>query len=275
MKDPKISEEEIKNTWYTYLTTGNMPVNIRTPWFEHKSFRPIVKRLPKSPRCNICYFPFKGIGGYLSRNLLGVKASKLTPHMCNLCERFATKYHGGVEIEIAVMFVDVRDSTVMAEQLSAEEFGKKINRFYKAVTDIFYKNNGWVEKFQGDEVGGFFVPGFAGPHFSVNAIKTGLQVLKALGYNSPNRPWIKAGVGIHTGLAYVGSVTTSSGLTDISILGDTVNTAARLTSQALPGQIIISEETRKAADISIEKLESRRFLLKGKAAEFDAWVFKN
>ena len=274
MKESKISEEEIKRTWRHFLSTGDMPENVHASWFERKSLRPLIRRMPKDPRCSICYIPFKGIGGFLWKTFFRVEASKLNPHMCNLCERFADKYQGGVEIETAVMFIDIRNSTPMAEKLSAEEFSKKINRFYRAVTGIFYRNYGWVQKFQGDEVGGFFVPGYAGPGFVSNAIKAGRQALKALGYHSSSEPWIHAGVGIHTGIAYVGTVTTSSGATDISVLGDTVNTAARLTSQAAPGEIIISEATRKAANISPDQLEYRKLILKGKTAEMDAWILK-
>ena len=126
MKESKISEEEIKNAWYIYLTTGEMATNVHAHWYDRKGVRPFVKYLPRSPRCDICYFPFAGIGGFLSRKLLGIEASKLNPHLCNLCERFATKYHGGVEIKTSVMFVDMRNSTSMAEQLSPEEFSKKI-----------------------------------------------------------------------------------------------------------------------------------------------------
>ena len=83
----------------------------------------------------------------------------LNPRLCNLCERFAEKYHGGVELEISILFVDVRGSTTMAEEITPEEFSKKINRFYHAATEVFYRNNGFVEKLLGDEVAGFFVPG--------------------------------------------------------------------------------------------------------------------
>lgn len=274
MKESRITDQEIKNAWYTYLTTGDMPANMHAPWFDRKAVRPFVKYLPRSPRCDICYFPFKGVGGFLSRKLLGIEASKLNPHLCNLCERFATRYHGGVEIETAVIFVDVRDSTRLAEHLSAEEFSKKINRFYKTVTEVFYRNNGLVEKFQGDEIGGFFVPGISGPRFVARAIKTGRQALKALGYKSSPGPWLHAGIGIHTGVTYVGSVTASGGVTDISVLGDTVNVAARLTSQAASGEIIISEATLIASGSSRDELEHRVLTLKGKTDQMHAWVIK-
>ena len=274
MPKSPIPESEIRNAWHSYLTTGNMPASLHAPWFEHKALRPILKVLPKSPRCRICYIPFDGIGGYLSRSLLKVEASRLNPHLCNLCENFATAYHGGVELEIAIMFVDVRGSTTMAEGSSPEEYSRRINRFYHAATEVFYRYNGLVEKLMGDEVAGFFVPGFAGPKFSGVAVEAGKQTLKAMGYNGSLKPWIPVGVGIHTGVAYIGSVEAAGGASNISILGDAVNTAARLTSLAAPGELIISEATRKAAELKTDGLESRNLKLKGKSQEVNAWIIR-
>lgn len=274
MAKPDIDEAIIKHAWHTYMTTGNMPHSLHAPWFEHKSLRPIIKRIPRSPRCRICYLPFDGIGGYITKTFLGVEASTLNPHLCNLCERFATQYHGGVELEISIMFVDVRGSTTMAEKLSPEQFSRKINRFYRAATDVFYRNNGLVEKLLGDEVAGFFVPGFAGPDHAQTAIHAGLDTLKAMGYGSSSGPWMPVGVGIHTGIAYIGSVEAEGGVSNISILGDAVNTAARLTSLAAPGELLISEETRKSANLQTANMESRCLSLKGKSKTVDAWALK-
>ncbi|HEX6035620.1 MAG TPA: adenylate/guanylate cyclase domain-containing protein [Anaerolineales bacterium] len=274
MAKPHIDEAIIKNAWYTYMTTGSMPKSMHAPWFENKSLRPIIKRIPKSPRCRICYLPFFGIGGYLTRIFLRVEPSTLNPHLCNLCERFATQYHGGVELEISIMFVDVRGSTAMAENLSPAEFSKKINRFYRAATDVFYRHNGLVEKLMGDEVAGFFVPGFAGPNFARAAVQTGMDTLKVMGYGTSSGPWMPVGIGIHTGVAYIGSVEAQGGVSNISILGDAVNIAARLTSLAAPGELLISEETRNVADLQTPAMESRCLNLKGKSKAVDAWALK-
>jgi len=270
----KVTESIIKEAWHTYFTTGDMPRSMRTPWFEHKAMRPFFKALPRSPRCRICYLPFEGIGGYLTKTLLGVEASALNPHLCNLCENFATEYHGGVELEISIMFVDVRGSVAIAEKLTPQEYSKKINRFYRAATEVFYKHNGLVEKLLGDEVAGFFVPGFAGSNFPRVAVEAGRETLKMMGYGSPSDPWIHVGVGIHTGIAYIGSVDALGGVSNIAILGDSVNTAARLTALAAPGELIISETTRKAAGLPEEGMESRRLKLKGKSESVDVWVWK-
>jgi adenylate cyclase len=54
-------------------------------------------------------------------------------------------------------------------------------------------------------------------------------------------------------------------ISDITALGDSVNTAARLASQAAPGEILVSEATIKAADLDVEGLEERQLELKGKS----------
>ncbi|HEX5807734.1 MAG TPA: adenylate/guanylate cyclase domain-containing protein [Anaerolineales bacterium] len=274
MTERKISDDLIKHAWHTYLTTGEMPASLKPPWFERKAFRPILKRLPKSPRCGICYLPFEGIGGTFSRVFLRVERSRLNPNLCNVCELFATEYHGGVELEISMLFADVRGSTSIAENSSPEKFSKLINRFYRTVTEIFYRNYGFVEKLAGDEVAGFFVPGFAGQEHARVAVETGKEILRALGYGGSSRPWIPAGVGIHTGVAYVGSVHTEGNVSNIAILGDAVNTTARLTSLAGVGEILVSEATRQAANLDVSGLECQTLKLKGKSQDVLAWTLK-
>lgn len=274
MNGSKITEEKIKNAWLTYLTTGDMPAYMNPPWFERKIFRPLIKRMPKSPRCDVCYIPFEGIGGKISKMFWDVEPSKLNPHLCNLCENFAEEFHGGVELEISILFVDVRGSTTMAEGTSPEKYSKLINRFYRAATEEFYKSYGFVEKLLGDEVAGFFVPGFAGKDHAKVAVETGKRIMKTMGYGSSSGPWIPVGIGINTGVAYVGSVSAEGGATDIAMLGDSVNTAARLTSLAGEGEILINESTRQSAGLRTDGMESRTLMLKGKSQEVNAWALK-
>lgn len=74
------------------------------------------------------------------------------------------------------------------------------------------------------------------------------------------------GVGVHTGLAFVGVVGGTQGNPkDFTALGDNVNIAARLAAEAGPGEILISEATSSAARIKIEGFETRELVLKGKS----------
>jgi len=271
-KSPK-QEPDAEAVWREYLTTGGTPEHYHQPWYEWKIWRPLVRHLPNNPRCRICYFPFEGLGGWLSKSLLGLEPSKMNPQLCNVCERFAKRFHGGTELEISMLFADVRGSTSLAEGLSPAEFSQQMNRFYRAATNVLFDTNAFVEKLVGDEVGGFYVPGFAGEHHARVAVEAAKRILEATGHANPSGPWMPVGIGVHTGIAYVGSVEAAEGSSDIAILGDAVNTTARLTSQASPGQVIISEVTRVAADLKPEGMHARQFNLKGKSEVVDAWVF--
>ena len=265
-------DPEVELVWRTYLMTGGFPKHLRQDWFEWKVWRPLVRLLPKSPRCRICYYPFKGAGGSLSKLLFGIEPSKMNPQLCNVCERFATKFQGGTEIEVSMLFADVRGSTGMAEEISPVDFSQQINRFYRATTEVLFRHNALVEKLIGDEVVGFFVPGFAGPEHAGIAVEAGRQILKTTGHGAPSGPWIPVGVGVHTGMAYIGSANAAGGMSDISLFGDAVNTTARLTSLASIGEMIISETTRSKAGLQPEGMEARHLHLKGRKQAVDAWV---
>jgi adenylate cyclase len=196
----------------------------------------------------------------------------MNPQVCNVCERFANKYRGGTELEVSMLFADVRGSTSMAEGIRPAEFSQKINRFYKAATNVLFDSNAFVEKLIGDEVAGFFTSGFAGSDHPLVAVKAARKILEATGHSDSSGPWIPVGVGVHTGLAYIGSVEAAEGYSDIAILGDAVNTTARLTSEANPGEVVISEAARAAAGLEPEGMQSRQFSLKGKSETVDAWV---
>lgn len=271
--DPE-TDSKVETIWRTYLLTGDMPPGVGQLWFETRLVRSLAKYLPQSPRCRICHYPFAGIGGFISRVLLKLEPSKLNPRICNICERFADKYPGGAEVEIAMVFADVRGSTTMAEGVRPAEFSKKINRFYRAATDVVFKNDGWVEKLLGDEVVGFYVPGFTAGKHSLAAVETGKQILEATGHGRSSGPWIPVGVGVHTGLAFVGSVNAAGGVADISILGDAVNTAARIASKAAAGELLISDSALQAADMQSQGMECRELELRGKSTPVKTWVWK-
>jgi adenylate cyclase len=84
-------------------------------------------------------------------------------------------------------------------------------------------------------------------------------------------PWIPVGIGVHTGLSYVGYIGEGDAL-DFTALGDTVNTAARLTSMAKTGEIVISNATVSAAGLDTSGLERRTLELRGREQSVDAWV---
>jgi adenylate cyclase len=278
MSEPPIPKSEFDNknseVWRTYLTTGATLKGMQLPWFEHPSLKPIYRILPSEPRCQICYIPFEGIGGFVSRRLLNVKPSALNPHMCDVCERFAERFPGGAEVEVTILFADIRGSTPLAEKMGTREFSELIHRFYLAGTRALYSNNALIEKFVGDGLAAFFAPAFAGPNHAQTAIKAGKDILHATGHDKGKTPWVPVGIGINTGVAYIGSMKMEGGRTDITILGDVVNTTARLSSQAATGEILVGDKTMKMSGFPRDKHEHRNLSLKGKQEIVDAWVIK-
>lgn len=145
------------------------------------------------------------------------------------------------------------------------DFRQLMNRFYAAATDVMVKTDALIDKLVGDEVIGLYLPGWAGPNHARLAVKAAQDVLRATGHGEPHGPWLPVGVGVHTGIAFVGTVSGTEGtVTDLTALGDAVNVAARLASVAGGGEALISNATYAAAGLDLGNLEQRQLELKGK-----------
>src|SRR3970040_1107149 len=136
--------------------------------------------------------------------------------------------------------------------MSATEFSRLINRFYTGSTKVIIEEDGLVEKLVGDAVAAFWGAGFAGPNYVRRTLKVAQNLLRVMA-----RQEIPVGIGVHSGVAYFGAMGTADGLTDITAIGDEVNTAARIASQAAAGEILVSEQALAAAGIDGSELEAR------------------
>jgi adenylate cyclase len=227
---------------------------------EKQMFR-FLRLLPHDPRCKFCHAPFEGIGGVIVRVVYRKQRSSLNPRFCNVCEDFANKHPGGHEVEMSMLFADVRGSTALSEQMNPTDFSRLINRFYVESTDVIVKEDGLVEKLAGDAVAAFWGAGVAGPDYVARTIRTAQNILKIMGQQK-----IPVGIGVHAGVAYFGAMGSADGLVNISAIGDEVNTAARLASRAGAGEIIVSEKALQQAHMDGSGLESRSLELKGISA---------
>ncbi len=268
----KLDAAIIEKTWRAYLERGEVYRPGSEAPLNFNNYRGLMHWLPSEPRCQICYAPFEGVGGALVRHVLGLDRSKMNPRFCNSCETFVMTYHGGIELGLSMLFADVRGSTALAEQSSALDFSRLINRFYGTAADVLVRSNALIEKLIGDEVVGLYVPGLAGPGHARAAIDAAQAILRATGHGDPTGAWIPVGIGVHTGTAYVGAVGSSEGMTDIAALGDAVNTTARLASLAGPGEVLATEDACTAAGLDFTGLEVRHLQLKGRADPVDVRV---
>jgi len=252
------AEEE----WYKMLTEGE-PIN--------RHLYHLYGWLPSNPRCKLCASPFKGWGGFIM-HLLGRDQSKYNPRFCQSCEIY--EQPGGAEVILTMLFADVRGSTKLAEQMSALEFSRLINRFYTVATHVLVQTDALVDRLIGDEAIGLYIPGFAGPEHPRRAIEAAQDLLRLTGHRDSQGPWLPVGIGVHTGRAFVGVVGGADNPADFTALGDNVNITARLASEAGPGEILISEASYAAANLNSEDLERRQMELKGKSKPIGVRVLR-
>jgi len=227
--------------------------------------------LPAASRCRLCNVPFTGWSGQFM-HLLGKSPSNINPHLCSACDTFARANPGGVEIRLSMLFADIRGSTGLAEHMKPAEYMQLIDRFYATATNILCQTDAIIDKLAGDQVSGYYVPGLAGPGHARVAVQAAQGLLRATGYGTQDGPWIPVGIGVHTGEAFIGAVGTQGGIVDITALGDAVNIAARLASNAGPGEILISQETFTDAGLDLVSVEQRELALKGRSRPVSTYV---
>ena len=233
-------------------------------WPALRRGRQVFKLLPSDPRCKLCNAPFRGVGAPLMR-LIGRRPARANPSFCAYCERFAQNNIGGTEIELSLVFADVRGSTGLAERSSPTEFGRLISRFYGTATRVLIESDAIIDKLVGDEVIGHYFPGFAGPDHARRAILAAQRLLAETGHNQANGPWLPIGIAVHTGTAYVGMVGARETFAQFTALGDSVNVAARLASRAGRGEIVISEAAYRGAGLELPGTEPCDMELRGHA----------
>jgi adenylate cyclase len=226
--------------------------------------------LPSDPRCIVCEQPFQGLGGTFLRVFTGYRASRMSPNVCNFCDDKLPP--GGAEVDIAVLFADMRGSTALGERLGPTAYAALLNRFYRATSHVLVAAEGWIDKLVGDEIMALFVPAM-GPDYRGRSVTAAIQLLKSVGYERGSEPWVPVGVGLHAGSAFVGKVG-AAGSNQVTALGDTVNTAARIQAAAAPGELLVSEELYRAVAVEYPDAEQRMLDLRGKEASLAVRVLR-
>lgn len=234
-------------------------------------FRHAFGLFPSSPRCRICNAPFSGPFVPAFR-IFNFTRSSTNPKFCKQC--LETNPVGGAEVELTMLFADVRGSTALAEQMTTHEFSQLMNRFYITASRILIETDALTGRLVGDEVLGLYVPGFAGPEHAKKGLQAAQELLRVVGYDTPGGAWLPVGVGVHTGIAFVGRVGEQESTTDVTALGDPVNLTARLASQAGAGEILVTAAALDAAHIDPRDLDERILKVKGKSEPIPVRVMR-
>lgn len=174
----------------------------------------------------------------------------------------------GVNKDVAVLFVDIRGFTTMSETLDPSEVVAILNDYFEVVTESIFKNRGTLDKFIGDAAMAVFNSPFDLEDYEFRAVKTAWDIRSgaeglALKLKEKYGKTVSFGIGVNCGMATIGNIGSNFRM-DFTAIGDTVNTAARLESNAKPGEILISDELRKRLGDRIETEDVGEIPLKGK-----------
>jgi adenylate cyclase len=158
---------------------------------------------------------------------------------------------GGVNQTITILFADIRGFTRISEHAAPEKIVGLLNRYFSAMTDIIFAHGGTLDKYLGDGLMALFGAPTTTPEDAGNALSAAVAMQRrVLGINQElldeGFPELGVGIGLHTGevtVGYIGSERRS----EYTAIGDTVNTASRLESNARGGEILITDATAKAA----------------------------
>ena len=148
---------DVGKVWWFWFTTSAFDVD--------KRLRRIFRMLPSDPRCKFCNALFRGVGGTLVKAVFGKQQSVLNPRFCNMCDEAMRRFPGGTEVEMSMLFADIRGSTALSEQMSALKFSRLIGRFYSSSAKFIIEKDGLLEQLAGDAVAAFWGAGFAGPDY--------------------------------------------------------------------------------------------------------------
>jgi adenylate cyclase len=219
--------------------------------------RRIFGLLPSAARCKFCNAPFKGRYAGAVKTI-GYTPSRKNPRICARCIERAPE--GGAVVPVAVLFADVRGYTKLCEQLEPGEVASLVQAFYETSAAALLAQEGLLGQIAGDEIEGIFVPGLAGSNYRRKAVEAARSLVRAVRYTS-----LEVGIGVASGEEFVGNVG-GGGYKDFAAVGDVTNVAARLTSSARDGQIVVDEETYGDVALAFPDARRQELELKGKSS---------
>ncbi len=175
---------------------------------------------------------------------------------------------GGRQMDISVLFADIRGFTTMSENLPPPEVVEILNLYLDSMEEQVFRHGGTLDKYTGDGMMVLFGAPLEQPDHAARAVQAALAMQQAAAEVSRQRgdvQWeVAYGIGITTGPAVVGHIGSKRRL-DYTAIGDTVNLAARIEGKAPPGTILINRATCEAVkDIAVVE-ELGPVTVKGKA----------
>jgi adenylate cyclase len=180
---------------------------------------------------------------------------------------------GGEECLATILFADIRNFTSFSEQMNPQELVSILNRYMSVVIETALRHDGMVNKFTGDGVMVVWNAPIDCPEHALFAAKAAVEAQKSimeLQKKMPDLPRIEFGIGVNTGNVVAGNMGSTDRL-EYSVIGDAVNTAARLASVAPGGRVWISAATFELITGAVKARPLEPLTLKGKRQPIQAY----
>jgi class 3 adenylate cyclase len=178
---------------------------------------------------------------------------------------------GGELREVTVMFCDIRGYTPLTVGRAPETVIEILNAHLGAMTRIVQAHGGVINQFAGDSVMALFGAPHSYGDDAERAVRCACAMIRArAALNAATDPPIEVGIGIATGNVVAGCIG-GENRSDYTVVGERVNLAARLTSAAAPGEIVVDEHTSARLGERVAMQPLAPLALKGFAAPVQAW----
>lgn len=172
------------------------------------------------------------------------------------------------------MFVDVRGFTALSEKIQPASVVARLNLFYNLAARTVFNLDGTLDKMVGDQVMVFFGAPFRPEDHARRAVQAAIEIVAGAQSPGEGLHGLPVGGGVATGEVFMGNVGEGE-VRDFTVIGDTVNTAARLQAAAGPGEVLVTDETYLAVSANFSSQEERTLELKGKEAPLLAHLTQN
>lgn len=204
--------------------------------------------------------------------VFGVSQSKMNPNICTICERAfrRVKKHRHISAVATILFADIRGFTELSERIDPVELSDIVSTFQDQCARGIWAHDGIVNKQMGDGLMAIFNFPIKVERHAEAAIAAALEIQRqckagleavAARFDIAGARSIGVGVGVHTGPVEIGEFSTDR--SDFTAIGGTVNLAARLESQAAPGEVLVSAESAAQAQETVAHMPTRMLTLKG------------
>ncbi len=176
----------------------------------------------------------------------------------------------GVEVDVSIMFCDIRGFTSYAESAAATQVVATLNRMFEAIVPIVDRHGGHVDKFIGDGLLAVFGAPEAYPDHADRAVGAACDIVAAVNRGDAG---LRVGAGVNSGRVVAGSIG-GAGRLNFSVIGDAVNVAARVeaATRQTGDDVLITEATKRLLLRRIPVVSRGTVPLKGKAEPLEVFA---